>query len=342
MVFDHRLALPTMPTPLTYLPRAIASGRLDKVMDIVNEHGPDCLVHKRFPALFAVCESEMDYVQGSRADQDDAQLQLAEFLLKAGANPNARVLPKEGDYRSGATPLMAAAWHYAKLDLLQLLLRHGANPRMRTPLGEGVLSRCEYSSPTLRGMSLLVDAGAPGDVAVDKEPALTLAVADNKVRRVGLFLKAGADPRKTIDSPSYGLVQGSLLHIACAADTVRLLLDHGVDPNARDLLAETPLHRQSDPESIRELVARGADVSARDRLGRTPLMAMARFTRVMAGVQALLASGADMEALDDDGVAAHEYLAQSEDPDVCLVAQAWRARRAAETALDKVVLSISS
>lgn len=67
------------------------------------------------------------------------------------------------------------------------------------------------------------------------------------------------------------------------AQVVRLLLDHGADPTARNSLRETPLHHATqqdaatdgDNSGIALIVERGGDITARDNAGRTPLHAAA-------------------------------------------------------------------
>ena len=56
---------------------------------------------------------------------------------------------------------------------------------------------------------------------------------------------------------------------------VRLLLDHGADPNIKDAEGRTALHlvsaRGVGAETIRALVEAGANLYARDHEGRTPV-----------------------------------------------------------------------
>ncbi len=58
-------------------------------------------------------------------------------------------------------------------------------------------------------------------------------------------------------------------------DVVRLLLDRGANPNARDDRAYTPLHyaaRAGAADAAAELLNRGAEASPLSDVGQTPIM----------------------------------------------------------------------
>jgi ankyrin repeat protein len=86
-------------------------------------------------------------------------------------------------------------------------------------------------------------------------------------------------------------------------ETVRNLLDQGVDVNGRDALGRTPLigaAGERQPAVLRLLLARGAELGLQDRDGMNALM-----TAVINGrkdnVRLLLEAGADLEALSPAG-----------------------------------------
>ena len=71
-------------------------------------------------------------------------------------------------------------------------------------------------------------------------------------------------------------VAGRLCDAASAGDldTLKLILDHSVDPNVGDYDARTPLHlaaAEGQDKAVQYLIAKGADVNAKDRWGATPL-----------------------------------------------------------------------
>ncbi len=90
---------------------------------------------------------------------------------------------------------------------------------------------------------------------------------------------------------------------ASALDMVRLLLDKGASPNARDGDGRTALAvaaDQGDLEVVKLLLDRGAEVNARDYEGTTPLM-IAALRGDPNMVELLLDKGADLHAMTKNG-----------------------------------------
>ena len=79
---------------------------------------------------------------------------------------------------------------------------------------------------------------------------------------------------------------------------VKLLLQHGADPNAKTSRGDTPLHfaarHRDDLPTVKVLVAAGADVHARNSLGNTPLSGAAIMNRCAAGEYLIDHCGADV------------------------------------------------
>ena len=95
----------------------------------------------------------------------------------------------------------------------------------------------------------------------------------------------------------------TLLHAAAAslnAVNCNLLLERGLNPNARDQLGRTALHLAvAQPQGVvlaRLLLSRGAQVDLRDEQGLTPLLSAAP-----ASVKLLADKGADLSAQDRQG-----------------------------------------
>jgi ankyrin repeat protein len=80
---------------------------------------------------------------------------------------------------------------------------------------------------------------------------------------------------------------------------VKLLLDRGASPDARDSEGATPLFETSDTAIAKLLIARGAEVSTRDSDGIQPIHRAA--TRSLELVQLLVRHGADPLARDQRG-----------------------------------------
>jgi ankyrin repeat protein/beta-lactamase regulating signal transducer with metallopeptidase domain len=234
--------------------------------------------------------------------------EVAELLIANGAKVDAKM-------QGGGTPLSLAASWGAK-DVVLLLIDHGADvnaeydwaQQKRRPLDDAVRAgRTDVAK-------LLIDKGADTSLdtshqdyllfracgQVDKDlaelvirkganvnsqawgyaPALeamwsgyTKATKPADVPKLigvlKLLLDNGADP------DAKDRWDWSLLHYACGdVDLTKLLLDRGANPNVRTCGGRTPLHfvaDQGDKAVTQLLLSRGADVNAKDFDGHTPL-----------------------------------------------------------------------
>lgn len=254
-------------------------------------------------------------------------LRLAQALLAAGADPNAR------DAR-GHTPLHAAA-ALGREAALQLLVRHGASPALcapdgQTPLGLALAADrrelshwLEWRQWQLPGRTLqpadlpaaamagdaeavgrLLELGLPVD-AIDAQgcTALLRAAGGGHEAVVEQLLARGADARiaaRTGATPLSAAI--SMRHVG----VVDRLLRAGAEPDLPLPGEVTPLMLAAalgQPELISRLLAHGADPEARDAQGLSPLhcAALHAFSsrdrqRVLALVDVLLLADVEPDA----------------------------------------------
>ena len=114
-----------------------------------------------------------------------------------------------------------------------------------------------------------------------------------------LVQKRGVSPNATLSAPDQ-FAKVTALHFAHGPSIVKLLLELGANPNARDAQGLTPLHmeRGVSPSKIKALLAAGANPNARDAEGRTPLFYHPGNPDC---VKLLLRAGADPYAKDKKG-----------------------------------------
>lgn len=132
------------------------------------------------------------------------------------------------------------------------------------------------------------------------------AVDANDLSAVRRFLDDGLPPSLQIPTPQEqweGIPPSEqAIHLAVRRGhlaMVRLLLDRGARPDARDSEGATPLFETSDTAIARLLIARGANVAARNSDGIQPIHRAA--TRSLELVKLLIRHGADPLARDQRG-----------------------------------------
>ena len=175
----------------------------------------------------------------------------------------------------GNTPLILAARRAGNARTVKLLLERGANATERNNAGVSpIISGA--ASGELETVRLLLDAGAKADdfpksndpratdLPAGLRTPLMWAAHHNDVRMVRLLLDHGADPNQST-------YFGNPLSHACWNDgfeAAELLIDRGANVNARDAVADfTPLHWAAGnetlhPHLVKLLLGSGADPNA--------------------------------------------------------------------------------
>lgn len=283
--------------------------------------------------------------------------EVLELLLARGADPNA------AEHAFGETALMWAAGH-GHADAIAKLAASGARldthsatidlPSARvnfsfavqTALPRGGMTALMYAARQgqLASIPALAEVGADLN-AVDPEgsTALVIAIINAHYDVAAALVEAGADPNVGDASGMAALYAAvDMVHLApfvnrpsprasgrlSAEDLVKVLLDHGADPNATlhaPLLMRqhnggdpslgngaTPLMRAAkaaDVDLVRTLLDRGADPSRAMANGNTALLvavsgrpgALVPESPVFQAVQLLLDRGADVNAAAANG-----------------------------------------
>jgi ankyrin repeat protein len=187
-------------------------------------------------------------------------LAKARMLVEKGADVNAR---SDG----GRTALLIAAGNPRGAEVVKLLLDRHADPNVKAPgLFTEVtpLSEAAYNEPVLR---MLIDHGADVRKA-GFFPLFVSVVTHCTACSDILFKSAGPD-----------VVNPAMLFLApplSDATQVKLLLEHGADPNAKSPAGDTILMLTCSSDhlpvdSVKALLERKADVNARNPAGLTAL-----------------------------------------------------------------------
>jgi ankyrin repeat protein len=225
-------------------------------------------------------------------------LKLAERLLAAGADPNAR-----NDYE--ATPLGEAAV-VGNVAMIRRLLEAGADPEGANSDGQTPLMVIARTS-NVEAAELLLKRGAKVDTREKwrGQTALMWAAAERQPAMVKLLLKRGADPeaRSNVNEwerqvtaeprmqarPSGGFTP--LLYAARSgcAECVRLLVKAGADPNRTDPDGVTPLILaifNLSFDAAAALLDAGAEVDRWDTWGRSAVYAAVDMNTIPTGGRA--------------------------------------------------------
>ncbi|KAH9056837.1 ankyrin [Lactarius vividus] len=198
---------------------------------------------------------------------------IARLLLERGVDVNAR-------NKSKTTPLHSAALK-GMLEIVQVLLDYGAiadakNDEGKTPLH--LVSQRDYYGNGVGIARLLLERGVDVNARnKSKTTPLHSAAFNGRLEIVQVLLDYGAiadaendDGETPLDRAS----QGNYYSGADGASIARLLLERGVDVNARNKSKNTPLHSAAFNEMLEivpVLLDYGAIADAENDEGETPL-----------------------------------------------------------------------
>ncbi len=231
--------------------------------------------------------------------------------LKAWVSQGADVNTKDA---RDETPLMYAAT-VGSVEAMRLLLDQHANPNVQNMAGATALI---WSATDLAKTQLLLDHGADPNLATRKgrTALLVAAMSDHSAPIVRLLIAHGANVQ------ARDFLKTTALRAAAFGndlETIRLLLDAGIDPNAVDLPGISPLMMTAgwngNIEATKLLLSKGANVNAVSRpvMGLPTRIAPSRFGNLTALtmsaafgpkdlIEALIGAGATVDAKDVRGM----------------------------------------
>jgi ankyrin repeat protein len=203
----------------------------------------------------------------------NGDVRVLKLFLAAGMDPNAK--DDEGN-----TPLMYGIAE-GRTDIVETLLRAKANVNERNP-GGGTALDWAASRGKLDTVRLLLDKGADSQA---RNEALVSAAHSAHPEVIPALLQGGANVNEIGSRALLAAADTQSVSDQDTSDTLSILLDHGVDVNARDQDGWTALLLAVDKRrtaATQLLLDRGADVNAKcdctgySRGGWTALMLAAR------------------------------------------------------------------
>jgi ankyrin repeat protein len=270
-------------------------GDLDRVRELLNQT-PE-LVH-RLPTY--------SYYTGLplRNAAAGGHLAVVELLLARGANPNE---PEPGIApRGGALHSAISGKHF---EIVKLLLEHGADPNAEVESSGNCLFMAKFAGASREMQDLIASYG--GTVGADLADLETLAamlranpklhVGENldKPEMMKLILRYQPDILDRLPDPTAWWSHAT----PKSPEFARWLVEHGLDPNRKNWLGITMLHRcaaKGDRDMAAVFLESGGDIDAVEtEWSSTPLGWAAREGKAEM-VEWLLGAGARTDVPDDE------------------------------------------
>ena len=203
------------------------------------------------------------------SDEQQVSNRLGQFLTSLGSYPTV-----DSIIRIGYEPLHIAAMGNA-VDAAKVLLERGADIHAKSEYGDTPLSVAVWSDDAVDTAKVLIEHGA--DIHTKDQwgwTPLHHAASWNAADTFSLLTAHGADIHAKSDDGDTPLSAAVSFN---AVDTAKVLIELGADIDSRNQDGGTLLHRAADcwssdcPDVASLLLEHGADIHAVDVLGRTPL-----------------------------------------------------------------------
>jgi ankyrin repeat protein len=213
-------------------------------------------------------------------------LEIAELLLRTGADPNRSAMATQRLKQPGArdefypsfpygpyTPLQIAVAQ-GDIAMVKLLFQFKANPNAKEPWTADANPLTFSALQNVEMLKAFLAAGAdPNAAHASGRSLLFVAAADQNADAVAALLAKGAQVNPPSNSEFVPLL-AAISESPAGTNTVKLLLDAKADVNARSAGGNTPLLRAMEarnPAVAKLLLDRGADPNLAYKNGYTPL-----------------------------------------------------------------------
>ncbi len=255
------------------------------------EESLDAGVHTEPSALR---DTELCRLWNTSAFFELATVDLIEACLERGADI------KKTNRKYGFTPLHYAAKFIKDPGVIEVLVLAGADPNAETPMQRTPLHLAVGHRGNVEVIDELVYFGSDPNASdfYRHTPLHVAAASTDDVLVIQKLIELGAVP----DAREWRRM--TPLHVSAVRNKnvsiSKVLIQNDAELDARDIHGWTPLvmaARGANDGALALLVDEGADPISRDRSLRTPLF----YVRTRMAAAVLLANGADVNALDNDG-----------------------------------------